>query len=126
MSYVLMEESLFKKMMSRLLLDEEIIQSRFNEKDYWITAKDACEYLNVSKAMLYAYRRANMLSYCKIGEAYRYKRADVYKLKAQMDQELIESGNVLKCDMVIHTEEEAIKAFEKDLPEVHFRDDSTI
>ena len=43
-----------------------------------------------------------------------------------MDQELIESGNVLKCDMVIHTEEEAIKAFEKDLPEVHFRDDSTI
>ena len=53
MSYVLMEESLFKKMMSRLLLDEEILQSRFNEKDYWITGKDAWEYLNVSKGMLY-------------------------------------------------------------------------
>ncbi len=126
MNYILIEESLFKKLMSRLLLDEEIVQSRFSEKDYWIRAKEACEHLNVSKAMLHAYRRANMLSYCKIGEAYRYKRADVYKLKMQMDQELAQCGKVLKCHTVIHTEEDAIKAYEKDLSGLYFGDDRTV
>ena len=120
MGYILIEEALFKKITSQLLLDEDIVQSRFSEEDYWMTAKQACEYLNISKAMLYAYRRANLVFYCKIGEAYRYKRADVYTLKAQMDKELVESGKLLECHTVVDTEEEAADVLTKFLPGLSF------
>lgn len=120
MGYILIEESLFKKMMAQLLLDQDIVQSHFSEEDYWITAKQACEYLNISKAMLNVYRRSNLISYCKIGETYRYKRADVYTLKTQMDKELIESGKLLNCRAVVNSEEEAINTLTESLTGLNF------
>lgn len=114
MGYILIEESLFKKLTSHLLSDEDIVQNNFSDKEYWMTGTEACKYLNVSKSMLYAYRRADFISFCRIGETYRYKRADVYKLKAQMDAELVESGKLIECQTIIHTEQEVIEVFEKD------------
>lgn len=114
MGYILIEEFLFKKLTSHLLLNEDMVQNSFSDKDYWMTGTEACKYLNVSKSMLYAYRRSDFMAFCRIGEAYRYKRADIYKLKARMDAELVESGRFIECQTIIHTEQEVIKAFGKD------------
>ena len=54
-----------------------------------------------------------MLFYCRIKEAYHYKRSDVYKMKVSMDKELVESGAILGGCRIIKTEQEALKIFEK-------------
>jgi hypothetical protein len=120
MGYILMEESLFKRLMRRLLLDKDITGGEFTEKDYWMTGKEVCHYLNISTALLNAYRKSNILFYCRIKEIYHYKRSEVYKLKAHMDVELLESGKLLGCIQMIDTEKNAIKVFEKDLQGMYF------
>lgn len=56
-----------------------------------------------------------MLGYCKIREVYQYKRADMYKLKVQMDRELIERGSLLGECTVIDNEDQAYSVFEGEL-----------
>lgn len=113
MEYILIEKSLFEKLMGQLLLDESVVENHFSEEDYWATGKEACEYLNISMAMLNAYRRDNLIFHCKLGEIYRYKKADIYKLKAQMDSELVESGRILANCKLIGSKEDAISALEE-------------
>ena len=124
MGYILIEESLFKKLMSQLLLDEDIVQSSFSEQDYWMNSKEACKYLNISLSLLNAYRSYNVIGYCKIKEIYSYKRSDVYKLKAQMDSELVQCGKVLKVESVIKTEKQAIREFEEQEFQIRFIEES--
>jgi len=123
MGYILIEESLYRRLMCQILLDEDIMESRFSEQDYWMNGKEACRYLNISQAMLNKYRNSNMIGYCKMRDTYSYKRADVYRLKAQMDAELVEAGKTLKIEHVIETEKQAIRLFEEDEFNIHFMDD---
>ncbi len=120
MGYILMEELLFKRLMGRLLLDEDMSGGQFTEQDYWMTGKEVCDYLNISKALLSAYRHSNILFHIKIKEIYHYKRGEVYKLKAQMDAELLDSGKLLGCLQIINTEDDAVKTFGKVTSGIHF------
>jgi hypothetical protein len=114
MSYILIDESLFRSLMGRILNQLTDVSYRFSETDYWVTGKEVCELLNISQGMLSAYRKNNLLFYCRIKETYRYKRAEVYKLKAEMDRELVESGAMLDGCKIINSEAEAIQIFEKE------------
>jgi hypothetical protein len=113
MSYILMEESLFRSLMGRILNQATDVNYRFSETDYWMNGKKVCEFLNISQGLLSALRKNNMLFYCRIKEAYHYKRSDVYKMKVSMDKELVESGAILGGCRIIKTEQEALKIFEK-------------
>lgn len=119
MGYILMEESLFKRLMGRLLLDEDVQGGRFTEQDYWMTGREVCDYLNISKALLSAYRHSNILFCIRIKEIYHYKRAEVYKLKAQMDADMLDGGQLLDCTRMIETEKEAMKTVEKKADETN-------
>lgn len=107
MGYILIEESAFRNLMERITgQGEEDIRYDFTESDYWMNGKDVCDYLRISHALLNSYRRDNTLCSCRIKEIYHYKRADVYKLKAIMDKELVESGLLLGECKVIDNEEQ--------------------
>ena len=121
MSYVLMEESLFRSLMGRILNQATDVNYRFSETDYWMNGKDVCEFLNISQGLLSALRKNNLLFYCRIKEVYHYKRADVYKMKVSMDKELVESGAILGGCRIINTEQEALKAFGKSTDDLHAR-----
>lgn len=114
MGYILIEESLFKKMTSRWLSKEEVVMEDFSETDYWMSGKEVCKYLNISNAILCAYRSEKILFYCRIKSIYHYKRGEVYKLKAQMNKELVESGFLLGECTVIDNEEQAYTVTGKD------------
>lgn len=115
MSYILIEESAFRKIMERITGKEENnVRLDFTESDYWMSSKEVYDYLQVSKALLNAYRWNNTLCYCRIKGLYHYKRSDVYKLKTQMDKELVESGFLLGECTIINDEEQAYAAFDKD------------
>ncbi|GHT40121.1 hypothetical protein FACS189437_05290 [Bacteroidia bacterium] len=109
MSYILIEENLFRSLMGRMLNQLTDVKYQFSETDYWMTGKEACEFLNISQGILNAFRKNNILFHCRIKDIYHYKRAEVYKLKADMDRELVESGVVLGDCKVINSEAEAIK-----------------
>jgi len=113
MSYVLIEENLFRSLMGRILNQAMDVNYRFSETDYWMTGKEVCEFLNITSGTLSAFRKNDMLFYCRIKDVYHYKRSDVYKMKANMDKELVESGALLGGCHVINTELEALKAFEE-------------
>ena len=113
MSYILMEESLFRSLMGRILNQATDVNYRFSETDYWMNGKEVCEFLNISQGLLSALRKNNILFYLRIKEAYHYKRADVYKMKVSMDKELVESVAILGGCLIIKTEQEALKIFEK-------------
>ncbi len=114
MSYILMEESVFRKLMDRITGEGETeLRYDFTESDYWMSGKEASEYLQASKALMNTYRRENTLCYCKISETYHYKRADVYKLKARMDKELVQGGFLLGECIVIDNEEQAFTTYRK-------------
>jgi len=111
MSYILIEESVFRMLMERIMHEQaENVRYDFTESDYWMNGKDVCDYLHISQALLNSHRRDNTLCCCKIKGIYHYKRADVYKLKAQMDGELVESGSLLGECTVINNEKQAYKA----------------
>lgn len=115
MSYILVEESVFRNLMKWITSkQEENVRYDFTEVDYWMNGKDVCDYLQISQALLNTYRRNNTLCCCRIKEIYHYKRADVYKLKTQMDKELVDSGSVLlgECT-IINSKEQAFIAFEE-------------
>lgn len=115
MGYILIEESVFRTLMKRIACEEENnVRYDFTGSDYWMNGKETCRYLQISVALLNAYRRDNTICCCKISETYHYKRADVYKLKAQMDRELIESGVLLGGCVAIDNEEQAYSVFDKD------------
>lgn len=111
MSYVLMEESLFRSLMGRMVNQATDVNYRFSETDYWMNGKEVCDFLNISPGVLSAFRKNDMLFCCRIKDVYHYKRSDVYKMKANMDKELIESGAVLGGCRIINTETEALTAF---------------
>lgn len=114
MSYILIEESAFKRLMERITGKEENnVRYDFTEVDYWMNGKEVYDYLQVSKAVLNAYRWNNTLCYCRIKGLYHYKRSDVYKLKALMDKELVESGLLLGECAVIDNEEQAYSVLNK-------------
>lgn len=112
MGYILMEESLFRSLMSRMLNQAMNVQYQFSEADYWMNGKEVCEFLNISQGLLSAFRKNNMLFYCRIKDVYHYKRANVYKMKTEMDKELIESGAILGDCRIINTEMETLQLFE--------------
>ena len=113
MSYILMEESLFRSLMGRILNQATDVNYHFSETDYWINCKEVCGFLNISQGLLSALRKNNMLFYCRIKEGYCYNRADMYKMKISVDKELVESGAILGGCRIINTEQEALKAFER-------------
>ena len=119
MGYILIEESLFNRLIKQQLLDEDIFLNDFSEDYYWMTGNEVCDYLKISKALLNAYRNSHILFHCKVRETYRYKRAEVHKLKTEMDAELVESGKLIKCQLV-DTEEQATKVLEKNISGPHF------
>jgi hypothetical protein len=113
MSYILIEESVFRTLMNRIVNEEENdVRYDFTETDYWMNGKEVCRYLQISTALLNTYRHDRTLHHCKISETYHYKRADVYKLKSLMDRELVESGFLMGECVVIDNEEQAYTAFE--------------
>ncbi len=112
MSYILMEEGLFRTLMGRIINQTTDVNYRFSETDYWMNGKEVCDFLNISPGVLNAFRKNDMLFCCRIKDVYHYKRSDVYKMKAQMDRELVESGALLGGCHIINTETEALKAFE--------------
>lgn len=116
MSYILIEESVFRNLMKRIKgdNDNDNVRYDFTESDYWMNGKDVCQYLQISQALLDAFRRNNTLCYCKIKGLYHYKKADVYKLKAQMDKELIDSGALLGECIVLDNEKQVDGAFDED------------
>ena len=113
MSYVLMEESLFRSLMGRILNQATDVNFRFSETDYWMNGKEVCEFLNISQGLLGAMRKNNMLFYCWVKEVYHNKRAEMYKMKILMDKELVESSAILGGCRITKTEQEALKIFEK-------------
>lgn len=112
MSYILMKESLFRALMGRLTDQTVEVNYRFGESDYWMNGKEVCEYLNISQGMLNGLRNNNLLFCCRIKDVYHYKRAEVHRMKSDMDRELVESGAPLGGCRIINTEAEAIRAFE--------------
>ena len=74
MSYILMEESLFRSLMGRILNQAIDVNYQFSETEYWMNGKKVCEFLNISQGLLSALRKNNMLFYCRIREAYWKKR----------------------------------------------------
>ena len=111
MNYVLIEESLFRSLMGRILNQATDVNYRFEESDYWMKGKEVCEFLNISQGTLNAFRNSEMLFSCRIKEIFHYKRADVYKLKATMDKEAVESGAIPGECRIINTESEALENF---------------
>ncbi|MDR0231405.1 MAG: hypothetical protein LBI82_04725 [Dysgonamonadaceae bacterium] len=118
MNYVLMEESLFRSLMGRILNQVTDVSYRFSESDYWMNGKEVCEFLNISHGLLNAFRKNNMLFFCRIKDVYHYKRAEVYKMKTTMDKELVDSGAMLGGCRIINTESEALKVFEENIDDL--------
>jgi len=63
--------------------------------------------------MLNAFHKNNMLFLFRKKETFHYERTEVYKLKATMDRELVESGAILGGCHVINAKSEALEAFLK-------------
>lgn len=121
MSYILMEESLFKRLMGKLQPNEDMTVREFTEEDYWMSSREVCDCLHITKSLLNSYRFYKLLFHIKIKEIYHYKRAEVYKLKARMDAEMLDSGQLLGCARIIETEKEAMKTIEKKADGIHLK-----
>jgi hypothetical protein len=108
-----MEESLFNRLMGKLQPNEDMTVKEFTEEDYWMSSREVCEYLHITKSILNAYKFYKLLFHIQIKGIHHYKRAEVYKLKAQMDVEMLDGGQLLDCVRLIETEREAVKAVEE-------------
>ena len=109
MSYVLIEESLFRSFMGHVLNQTTDVEYRFKESDYWMNGKEVCEYMNISQGTLNAFRNDKNMFSCGIKGIYQYKRAEVYKMQATMDRELGDSGAMLGGCSIINPVSEALK-----------------